>query len=140
MGEMNMNNNLSYRVERDILYLQIKGQNTIDDILGLYERAFADKSTPQKVSIIVDARSSETVSSNEDIERFVNGLRKFSQRIIRQAVVISTDRQFGDTRQASFFAEFDDYEVQPFREVELAIEWIEPALMGVCGVGPFKSE
>ena len=132
---MNMNNNLSYWVERDILFLQIKGKNKVDDILGLYETAFADKSTPAKVSIIVDARFSGNQNNEEEKIRFTDGLRKYSLRIIQQAIVVSKDSQFIDIRQTSSYSKSDGYEVQSFREIESARDWVEDIpLMGVCGI------
>ena len=136
-----MNNNLSYWVERDILFLQIKGKNTVDETLGLFERAFADKSTPEKVSIIVDARFSDTQNNEEEKIRFTNGLRRYSLRIIQQAIVVSNDSQFIDIRQTSSYSKSDGYEVQSFREIESAREWIEDIpLMGVWGIRAPNSE
>jgi len=136
-----MNNNLSYWVERDILFLQIIGKNTVDDILSLYERAFTDKSTPEKVSIIVDARFSDNQHNEEEKTRFTNGLRKYFLRILQQAIVVAKDSQFIDIRQTSSYSKSDGYEVQSFREIESAREWIEDIpLMGVCGICAPRSE
>lgn len=119
---------LSYRMERKTLNIQLGDDNSIKELLKLFDEAFKSPATPDRVAILIDARSSRVNWSDRDIRRIVAELNKWAERIVCGAVVVSTDLPFGATRQLAAYAENRGWNWEPFREIESAKEWLTEKL------------
>ena len=115
---------LSYRIDGPILRVHLEGDYTMEEFLGLFEKAFNDPLAPERVAILMDGRFVAVERSSRDIEQITDKFEKWNKRIICEAVIVSSDYMFGVLRQASSYAEFGGRKLRPFRDPEAAREWI----------------
>jgi hypothetical protein len=119
-----MNKRLTYNIENNVLFLFTKGDYSAQEFIDLLKTALNDSRLPQKFGVIVDARHSIADHTIADIKPIEDELNKWKENIVRLAIVVSTDLHFGITRQSSVYAEFANREVEPFRDMESAIDWV----------------
>ncbi len=115
---------LRYRIDGPILKVYLEGEYPMEEFLGLFERAFNDPLVPERVAVLMDGRSVAVERSTRDIERITDYFEKWNKRIICEAAIVSSDYIFGVLRQASSYAEFTGRKLRPFRDPEVAREWI----------------
>ena len=119
---------LRYWIEGPILNVLLEGNYSVEDFLGLFEKAFDDPATPERVALFTDARTVQVQRSNKDVEKIISRFEKWNDRILCEAVVVSSDYMFGVTRQAASYAGFSGRKSRPFRDSEAAKEWITKQL------------
>jgi len=123
-----MDGKLTYELQDNILYLKAKGDYSAQEFIELWKNALNDSLVPRRFGVVVDARHSKTSHRIADIKPIHDELRKWNERIARIAVVVQSDQHFGFTRQCSVYDELDGRDVNPFYEIESAIDWVNEKL------------
>ena len=118
---------VTYKLKGDLLKMELVGENVPDDVIATFEKAVNDPLCPNPVSLLVDVRQSQTLELQPvpEIRRVAEYLGPFRARIGgRAAVVASSDVHFGLSRLGSVYSETVGVEVQVFRDLESAVNWL----------------
>ena len=119
-----MTDGLRYEIDGRLITLFLKGNYTVDQLLGLVESALAEVSLPERAMILIDGRESEVDRTTPEVRRIVEAYGVWAPKIERVAVVTGSDAHFGMMRMAEVLSEEKDFDGRVFRSLEPALKWL----------------
>lgn len=117
---------MRYFVTGKTLTFQLEGTYAIGEFLALVESAFRSPETPETVAVLIDrTRSQVTTIGRQDVQKVLEYLFSWQERILCLAYVTHSDFYYDLMRKVASMADFNAAPpVEPFRDVEEAKVWI----------------
>ena len=117
---------MRYFVTGKTLTFQLEGTYAIGEFLALVESAFRSPETPETVAVLIDrTRSQVTTIGRQDVQKVLEYLFSWQERILCLAYVTHSDFYYDLMRKVASMADFNAAPpVEPFRDVEAAKAWI----------------
>jgi len=120
-----MNNELTYRFEDEIILIKGNGDYSLNAVYELIGEVIQEAETLEKISILYDARGATAGRSNTEVRQFVSDIAShWPGRIHSLATVVSSDDRHALARLGSLYAKVKGCEVEYFRDIKAAKQWI----------------
>jgi hypothetical protein len=117
---------MRYFVTGKTLTFQLEGTYAIGEFLALVESVFRSPETPETVAVLIDrTRSQVTTIGRQDVQKVLEYLFSWQERILCLAYVTHSDFYYDLMRKVASMADFNAAPpVEPFRDVDAATAWI----------------
>jgi hypothetical protein len=120
---------LSYHIDeaRGLLSLKGSGSITADDIDAYVEEVLEDPRQAYVTQELADFRDAEfSVTPDRVVKLAALDRKRLSRmKIVRRAIVVSNDLQYGLARMYGQFLAPSGQEVRPFHDIDEARRWLE---------------
>jgi hypothetical protein len=121
---------LDYRIDGNRITITASGKVTPDHFDKLVERLRSDSAWSEVTLELSDFRDAEFSVRPDSITQLARQDATRLPSVLRRAVVVSTDLQYGLARMYCSLMSRSGQDVRPFRDLDAATRWLESGTEG----------
>lgn len=114
-----------YNASSNTVEVIVPASYSMEELFSALNSKFAELPSGQCVNILIDAMASEADRELAEIREFIKRGARYSNRVIRIAIMVNRLLHFGLSNQAATYAAMEGLSVKPFWNRSSAIKWLQ---------------
>lgn len=114
-----------YDATHNTIVVEVPASYQMDELFDALSHCLANLPSSQCFNILLDAMRSQSNREFAEIRAFISRSARYSDRVIRVAIVVNRLLHFGLSNQAATYAAMEGFNVKPFWNLSSARNWLE---------------